>query len=247
MLLNRKTFELESVAGISQSMDCVRIEEDGSAVATDGHMLFKFSPLEELNPKEYPKLDGINPNGKGGKLRPFSLPTSAARAVLRTVPKGRKLSLPILRSIALDVEQTNAGSCAVLGFTDLKRPTIIRPEKITDDFPDYHKLVPNGKAKVAIGLNVPLLRRAMRLLQALDVEYIALKIREPNMPVVIEAQTETKDGKVFGLIMPAKVEDDEVKANLAAGEKAADKAATAPEAEKKPNKKPKSKKKKFKK
>jgi hypothetical protein len=226
MLLNRKVFALEPAASKDPkrtALECIRIFEDGSAVATDGALLFKFKPTEHLNPKEYPHIEGVK-SGNGAKLKPFSLSTSAARAVLKTVPKSRKGMLPILRHVLLDVDETNASQHAVLAFTDLKRPTVIRPQKVAEDFPDYEKVMPKGKAQFKVGFKLDTLWRALKVLDNLDVEWFSMTFRSPAEPVEIRGKCFEKDGSVLGLVMPARVSDDDAADDLRSE-------ATDPEAE----------------
>jgi hypothetical protein len=89
------------------------IEPDGTTIATDGHILAKFTPLSNPAGKEYPVIDGVNADDGENKLQPFTLSTEAATILLRALSKKTPRHLPILGNVALDVEQTNSNGFAV--------------------------------------------------------------------------------------------------------------------------------------
>lgn len=209
MLLNSKAFVVARAAGPDvQSMNCLRIETDGSTVATDGKLLFRFIPDAVFDPKDYPAFDGLAAVDGKEKLKPFYLSVGSARAILKVLPKEKRLPQPVMKSIVLDVAQTNQGKYAVLGFTDFKRAVVIRPEKLDQQFPDYSKVFPKQKAKLVIAFRTDIFRRALEILSGLEVEAFTLFFRGPTTAVEIRARTSEKDGKVVGLVMPFRLEEE---------------------------------------
>lgn len=205
MLLNPIALEVARACGSdSPHVQGLLIEADGSTVATDGHILFKFTPSPNGDPKEYPVFDGINPVDGKEKLHEFVLSQGSARAILRVLPKEKRLPQPILKNIVLDVGQTNKNGHAVIGFTDFNRPTIFRPEKVKEKFPDYHKVFPKGKGKFKIAFTTNVLRKALEVVNSLEIESFTLVFRGPKDPVEIVSATPA--GKVLGLVMPCRAD-----------------------------------------
>src|SRR5262245_43730168 len=116
MLLQRKALEIARAASKDQTRQSIcglRIEPDGTTIATDGHILAKFTPLSNPDSKEYPVIDGVNADDGENRLQPFTLTTEGVALLLRALSKKTPRSLPILGNIALDVKQTNSNGFAV--------------------------------------------------------------------------------------------------------------------------------------
>lgn len=207
MLLLPKSLQVIKAASNDQTRPAlrgVRIEADGSTVATNGHILARFQPTEHPDAKEYPTVEGCCAVSDE-PLAPFTLPSEAIAMILKAVPKTRR-TLPILGTIALDVLQTNQNGCAVLATTDLENPQIFRPRKIEDDFPDFSKVMPAGKPKMIVGFKVETFRDALDTLRATGVEFFVLELRDETGPAKIVGQTKDRDGIVTALVMPARVD-----------------------------------------
>jgi len=216
MLLDKRSLLMAKAASKDDSrlsIQGVRIEADGTGVATDGHILFKFTPDKDTiqDPKDYPTLEGVNPvgapaNGNEG-LHPFTIPTRDALDIAKAVPK--RNPLPILEYIALDEQRTNDNGSACFGVTDLDSPRVFSPRKIDADFPDHSKLWPKGKATVRIGLDVDKLDIMVQVLKAAGVEAISLEIHDPLSAMVVRSDMIKDGGTVTGLVMPRRLEKGE--------------------------------------
>ncbi len=204
MLINPKALKVANAAGgDSPATEGLHFEPAGSTVGTDGHILFRFTPKEKADPKEYPSLEGLTPVDGKEKLKPFAMSIGSARAILKVLPRDKRLSMPILKNIVLDVHQTNDSKHAALGFTDFKRAATFRPEKIENGkCPEYKKVIPKGQAKLAIGFQTSTMLKALSVLNSLDVKCFKLIFRGPMEACEIRAETENADGVVFGLVMP---------------------------------------------
>src|SRR5262245_12487662 len=123
MLLQRKALEIARAASkdqTRQSICGVRVEPDGTTIATDGHILARFTPTIKVDGKEYPAIDGITADDGENKLVPFTLTTEGVAMLLRALSKKAQRHLPILGNVAVDVEQTNRNGFAVTAVTDLE-------------------------------------------------------------------------------------------------------------------------------
>lgn len=210
MLLRKEALELHRAVSVSDPrLNGILVRAGGNTVATDGHILFHYQPDGETDPSEYPSLPGCDP-AAGGELAEFVLPVDSCKEILRSLPKGRSCPMPVLREfVALDVPETNANGCAVLGTTDLESPQVFRPMKPEAEFPRWESIVSSesartGDRKVCLGIGV--LEKALKTLKALGAESAVFGLAEPEAgdralkPVTVTADLPT--GKVFGLIMP---------------------------------------------
>src|SRR5262249_23950911 len=212
MLLERKALEIVRAASkdqTRQSICGIRIEGDGTTIATDGHILAKLTPTANPDGKEYPALEGVKADDGENKLQPFPLPTEAVAILLKALPKKTPRYLPILGNVALDVEQTNGNGCAVAAITDLENPQVFKLRKVTDDFPEYQSVFPKGKPKLVIGFMMTALENLLSTLRATGVDGFVVEIRDETGPALIKARTKDGDGLVTALIMPARVDNPE--------------------------------------
>ena len=210
MLLQRKALEIVRAASkdqTRQSICGIRIEGDGTTIATDGHILAKFTPTVNPDGKEYPAIEGVNADDGESKLQPFTLPTEAVAILLKALPKKTPRFLPILGNVALDVEQTNGNGCAVAAITDLENPQVFKLRKVSDDFPEYQNVFPKGKPKLVIGFMMPAVENLLSTLGATGVDEFVVELRDERGPALIKARTKDGDGLVTALIMPARVDN----------------------------------------
>jgi len=204
MLIPKKSLLVIKAASTDQTrfiLNGVHITPDGSGIATDGHILFKHTPDELSDPKDYPAIEGVNLTDET-PLQPFTLSSDSIQALLKAIPK--KSHLPILSNIALDTKATNNNSSAVMAVTDLETSQVFKPKKIEGDYPDYEKVIPSETPKVVIGFIVETLTKALQTMKALDIKTFAMEITDPKSAVKITPQDEI-DGKTLGVIMPCKL------------------------------------------
>lgn len=159
MLVSRQALEVwraSSNDGGRYSLCGVLFEADGSAVATNGHWLAKFTPARKTDALEFPHVEGCNA-ASPGELIPFIMPLDSLKALLKSLPK--RQTLPVLEYAALDVEQTNANGHAVLAVTDLENPQVSKPKKVEGTFPMYQNVIPtDGQLGEAVGFSAHYLK-----------------------------------------------------------------------------------------
>jgi hypothetical protein len=165
MLLRKEALDVVSHASTEDprySLQGILIEPDGSAVATDGHRLAKFTPAAVPPGEDFPKVEGLDAAALD-ELKAFILPVDAAKAIRKAVPKVKHVE--VLGYIGLDVPQTNANGCAVLAVTDLSSPQVFRPAKIEGNFPRYQNIIPTDEPDFTVTLNAKYLQDACALAQ----------------------------------------------------------------------------------
>lgn len=125
----------------------VRIEPDGSGVATNGHILIKVSP-NGVNPEEesFPQ-----PYGEHTRLvEGVSIPANTCKDAEKAISKKTAKTFPNLNNVAMTevpASEENHVSCKkTLEVTDLE--TWKRLEFTTDNgqFPNWERIIPCGSA-----------------------------------------------------------------------------------------------------
>ncbi len=211
MLLHPNTLRVAKAASTDTSrvvLQGVYITPDGGGVATDGHLLVKFTPKDIPDGKDYPVIEGVKADDDGAKLKPFTLPSEAAAEILKAIPK-KRTTLPILGNIALDVVETNNNGAAVMGVTDLENPRIFKSKKMEGTYPDYEKVIPSGKKPVLeIGLGIDVMLKTLNTLKALYSEQklqgLRFKFYGSDKPFRIEGKADS--GDVLAVVMPMKLD-----------------------------------------
>ena len=169
------------------NLSSLRFDTEGGKlriVATDGHMLAFLDTGIETPPE----------------FAPFTMERSDVEYVSKLV-KGKA---------ALPVEMTFPDKSA--SDVEFKQgSTLMRFEKVTVDFPDYRKVIPEANAEQktceAVGFNVELMLRAMKLIKAAKPAHkncaSAWKFHEELSPCVLK--TDVEDGLLTVVVMPLRL------------------------------------------
>ena len=211
MLLHRDSLRTVGAAiskaeRVKEHLAGVRIEPDGSSVATDGHILLKFTPSTQPDPKDYPVLEGVDAEDNGGTLKPFTLPSEAAIEILRAIPK-RGCPAMIGEYVVLDVPKTNERETAVIGLTDLESSKVFKPRKAQGDFPSYQKLFDSLHQKEVVAEFALTLEVVLKLLKTFkDLEVKRFKVKVRGADEALEIETKNENGEVRALIMPCTID-----------------------------------------
>lgn len=191
----------------------MRVEADGSTVATDGHKLIRYTPKHGMKDEDAPPIEGISMADNAPELEPFILSTDACKALMKALP--RKPSLPILGYAQVDTAATNENGHAVIGVTDLENPQVFKPVKIEGNFPKYEAVIPKPDTELChVGLDVNYLIQIGQTLKAQGFRCVRLSMQKPDpqegyaskppgtedMAVTFEAEDE--NGKAKVILMP---------------------------------------------
>lgn len=205
MFLSKQALQVHRFASSDDtrySLTSVRIEADGSTVATDSHKLAKYTP----HPYSGPKLDEHTLSSANEEpLVPFLLPVNDCKTILKNLPKGRTVSgLRALGYAVVDTGVTNESDKARIVWTDLETRGGISPVKAEGTFPKYENVIPE-KSDMAdpVGINPKYLKQAAELLISQGFTTCAISFNRenaPDRPVRIDAKNE--DGSAVIIIMP---------------------------------------------
>ena len=206
MLISRNALQVAKAASTDATrytLNGIKIEADGTTVATDGNILVRYRPREMPSPTDYPVIPGCSPVD-AEPLVPFILSTKDALSVAKLPGKTK---LPILDFIALDTAKTNAGESACFAATDLQAVKMLAPKKIDGEFPDYDKIFPDPTVppSARVGFTVAVLQKALTTLQACGATHIVMESRGECDPVEITASTDA--GVMYAMVMPARIDD----------------------------------------
>jgi hypothetical protein len=90
MIIDRDMLEIHRIAGSTFGVDApkVKVEADGTMVATDGHILAVVKP-SGMSEMDYPNVEGATPaaDSAGLKLEPFMVPADGIKALQKAIPK----------------------------------------------------------------------------------------------------------------------------------------------------------------
>ena len=206
MLLKRAAFEVHSHAASGDhrfGINGIRVESDGSTVATDGHRLIQYIPPETPSGDDFPKTEGIDLDGS--KVEPFTIPNDSAKEIIKAAPK--RQTLPILEYIALDGKQTNGNGSACFAVNDLESVRVFHP--------NYQQVIPEAdKAAATVHLDAAFLESLCSTLKkmagpgkrvgenAIDVK---VSFYGEGKPVRFDADLKSQ-GSVVAVIMPRRAD-----------------------------------------
>jgi len=208
MLIRLEALELaanaaKSEVGMRHPLDFIRVEENGTVVATDGHHFLRLTstPIEPtLFDAELPKPETearINVLVNAEDAKAFKVACKRAARKEKRDP-----SQPIHVAVA------RVGDAATLATTD--GLTVRRFEmkdggpELEEKYPDLDRTVPVGP-KREITFSVELLQRILRTLHALRCRSVTLGIVEDDhAAVVISAMSLA--GAIDGVVMPIRVD-----------------------------------------
>lgn len=161
MLFNRRHFAVRHAAqkdSTRHNLNGVRVEADGTTVATDGHWLCRVELSTESDEGLHRKTETSEPSGAA--LEPFTMLLAGVDRLVKLLPKKVKNGQPNETVAAyLDVDATNANRVARLvtvhevGAT----PEGFETEKIEGDYVNWHQVMPDKAPEVTFGLSLVLL------------------------------------------------------------------------------------------
>ncbi len=163
--------------------------------ATNGHILARMTYPVQFEPGDVPE---VIKTGKKEDIIPFMVPIDALKGI--KFPK--KVSLPMLADLYIDVEATNGNGNAKFGMTDLQTTTQPEIRKIDGEYPDTEACVPKGEPVFEISLDGRYLATLAEMASGLNIRTggITLRFYGFNSPAVMTAHNEEQE--FYGLIMP---------------------------------------------
>jgi DNA polymerase III sliding clamp (beta) subunit (PCNA family) len=216
MFLSKKALQVIEAAPKMEgryALQGVRVEPDGSCVATDGHRLAIYRPKPAVAPavEDWPPAGGA---AEGVLDEAVVVSREAVKGLISSFPRASAVKgLPHLSEYAaVDVEATASNGALTATVTDLSNPRTLRLCKLEGSFPRYENVVPKAAEQTSeIGLSVDYLASLCRLAKRQGIETLALSVRAgvdpaterekaPDCPVVFRGETE--DGALTYVLMP---------------------------------------------
>ena len=146
-MINKHNLSIARFAGENgrYDIDAVHITPK-ETISTDGSLMVRVTVPKVKG--TLPEIPGIKPSMK---FEPFSIPSRAALAIEKAIPKSK--SLPVLNHVVIDGKRTDGGKQAVLAVTDMERTQIFQPTKMRK-FVDYETVIPKkGKEVFSVDLS----------------------------------------------------------------------------------------------
>jgi len=171
------------------NLNSVRVETDGTLVATDGHRMHTVEPAATRN------CDDAAP------AEAFSIELASADAMLKRLPRKSKKA-PEPRGAELDIDETNANGHAKFAMPD--GDSLTAP-KVTGygDYPDWRQVIPKEEPTVTVRLNAVYLEqlaKAAREHCAGD-ENVSLELSLFDELSPIRATSENSRGDVLRVVL----------------------------------------------
>jgi hypothetical protein len=187
MRVTRETMELAQLARDSETLwDGVRLEPDGSAVVTDGHLLVKWTP-NELNTKE-------------GDTEAFTVATASAKALCKALRKGNSRR----QADTAEVDASNVNGSAEFSILDENgwNKGMVMAGTVDGKFPSYGPILDGAResSEPSIGFNPDLMLSLCRVFKAQGCKAVKLETDGPDRALRLSGETET--GKFRACLMP---------------------------------------------
>ena len=199
MNLNKNNLEVIKAASNEASryqLDSIHITKDFTE-CTNGHILARMSYPKQFDPEDLP---ATVKTGKKEDIIPFAIPVDGLKGI--KFPK--KISLPVLADLYVDVDYTNSNGNSKFGMTDLQTTTSPEIRKNEGEYPDTEVIMATGEPIFEISLDGRYLSILALMAAGLNAREggITLKFYGFNHPAVITAHNDEQEFK--GLIMPMK-------------------------------------------
>ena len=204
MLLHRSILALRRLASddpARPALNALHVMPDGSAEATDGHVLLRVTPAPAPDAADWPVASGapgpVTPPADG-----FLLPASAAGDALKALPK--KVTIPFLRDYLALVSLNGTGA---LVATDLDTTKRVDWRPVDGQFPNVAQVQPKADPKAfRIAFNPALLKRLCEtVIEASGTkgEFLTLVFQLPDSPLgAVRVECACSDVAMEGAIMP---------------------------------------------
>jgi DNA polymerase III sliding clamp (beta) subunit (PCNA family) len=172
-------------------------------VATDSYTLIKIKNLPEMTEqcKEAPSCVKV----AGSVLKKgYIIPANAVKKALTNVNEINNSDLPILSNVFLS-NHTNAKSSELVS-TNLEKMDKVEVKNIGGEYPDFNKVIPTGKAKARVVLDITKLKKVVDTIAKMDCgetinNPVTLEFFGEEKPFVIKRDNRNLQ-KITGLIMP---------------------------------------------
>lgn len=172
----------------------------GGTLSTDGHSLL-FSPYPDVDPKDAPKIDGVDAASPPPQVEPFLLGLDDAAKAAAMSGKAKRHAPPITQFIQAAIRDDSI----VLGATDLSNTQAMTARRVEGVFPEVGGVIPDYAEAKAITVNIDQLLRSLKALRGVtNDEVVTLRIIDDQQALGFSC----KDGTAL-LCMPIQVDKPE--------------------------------------
>jgi hypothetical protein len=210
-MLNRQNFEIADLASEDEdriSLCGILVSPTGTAV-TDGRMAMAVSSVEDNAPSLFANFEGVE---VAESFTPFILDKESALRISKAIPKGDS-EVPEAKYAVIDAESEN-GDTAVISVNDIFRQDIMRVKKISGNFPDIDRVMPDPeKASFTIAFNPDLLadvlKTVARFCKNAASTSITMRVFSEREGIRIDAASLTQT--LRAVVMPLRIDANEEK------------------------------------
>jgi hypothetical protein len=181
------------------ALNSIALMPEGS-LSTDGHSLL-FVPYPDTDPKDAPKIDGVDAAAAPPKHVPFLLSTEDAAKVAAMAGKPKRFAPLATQLVQAQID----GDSLICGATDLSNAQTMRVRRLEGQFPEVSSVIPDYATAHTITINLDQLLRSLKALKGVTSdEVVTLRVIDDQSAIGLSC----KDGTAM-LVMPIQVDKPE--------------------------------------
>ncbi len=181
------------------ALNSIALTPNGT-MSTDGHSLL-FTPYPDADPKDAPKIDGVDPKTPAPQVEPFLLDLGDAGKAAAMLGKPRRHAPAVTQFIQAEISD----DAIVLGVTDLANAQTMKARRMDGVYPEVGAVIPDYDKAMAVSVNLDQLVRSLKALRgATSDEVVTIRIIDDQQAVGFSC----KDGTAM-LCMPVQVDKPE--------------------------------------
>lgn len=129
-----------------RALASVLVRPDGSALATNGHLLLVATDAHPMPDTDFPVIPGAP--FRGSPEQAVQVPTGVIAQLVKAMPK--RSPIPILTCVQLSTSENGSGN-HTLAATDLDHPVTVTLRPTEDHFPNADRPIETAKQKAEQG------------------------------------------------------------------------------------------------
>lgn len=187
-MLNRHNFEIAELAPNDEQRLylCGILVSPGATSETDGHQAVIVTAVDELQPTLFSDAEEVIP---AEQFTPFILDRESALKIAKAIPKKTENVEALYAVVDATTENSDR---AMVSINDTFHQEIHRAQKVTGDFPDVLRIIPDKEsAKFVMRINPTLLTSVLKCVNKFcdgrDVGSIELRLFGAGQPLRIDA------------------------------------------------------------
>lgn len=168
--------------------------------ASNGHILARITYPIQFDPADLPENIKTKPKEE---IKDFLIPLSG----VKEIKFQKKVNIPCLADVYVDVDETNNNGNAKFISTDLQTTPITEIKKIDGEFPDSNQIFPTQEPVFEICLDPSYLEIFCKITKEFGKHpHVKLTFYNIDSPVLVESYNQDTKQNFTGLIMPMRGE-----------------------------------------